>query len=388
MIAGPVLQDERPAAMAAGLAARTAIELRDVSVHYRTVRALSAVSLAIRKGEFFSLLGPSGCGKSTLLGVIGGFLEPSAGDVLIDGRSVLRLAPYQRPVNTVFQSYALFPHMTVAENVGFGPRMTRAGKADIARRVQQALELVALGGYGERRPSELSGGQQQRVALARALVNRPEVLLLDEPLGALDLKMRKQMQLELIRIHREIGITFVYVTHDQEEAMTMSDRIAVMDAGSIVQLGTPRAIYDNPETLFVADFIGASNIFAGQLLERAGGVATVRLEDGPVVSASAHRLPPEARAVRVMIRPDQMTVTRQTKGAVEMNAITGTVINLAYLGTHTQLSVRTGSGREFLVTQSAHAGAPTPEPGAHVIVRWPAEAAHCYVLSTPSKQEA
>ncbi|MBV8913074.1 MAG: ABC transporter ATP-binding protein [Acetobacteraceae bacterium] len=384
MITGPVLEGERREAMAAGLEPATVIELRDVSVQYRTVHALSGVSLAIGKGEFFSLLGPSGCGKSTLLGVVGGFLQPSAGDVLIEGRSVLRLPPYRRPVNTVFQSYALFPHMTVAENVGFGPRMAGQRRDDVGRRVQEALQLVALGGYGKRRPSELSGGQQQRVALARALVNHPRVLLLDEPLGALDLKMRKQMQLELIRIHREIGITFVYVTHDQEEAMTMSDRIAVMDGGSIVQLGTPRAIYDNPESLFVADFIGASNVFAGELLERRGSTAIVRLEDGPVVTASAHRLPADARSVRVMVRPDQMGLTQGAKSPAEANTISGTVINLAYLGTHTQLSVRTGRGRELLVTSAA--ATPVPEPGAHVVVRWAADAAHCYDFSTPSKR--
>jgi spermidine/putrescine transport system ATP-binding protein len=380
---GPLLESERPQ-VAAGPLAPPAIELRGIDVRYRTVRALSGVSLEIRKGEFFSLLGPSGCGKSTLLAAIGGFIPPSDGDVLIEGRSVLRLAPYQRPVNTVFQSYALFPHMTVAENVGFGPRMAGSPRAETGRRVRDALELVALDGYQQRRPSELSGGQQQRVALARALVNRPRVLLLDEPLGALDLKMRKQMQLELIRIHREIGITFVYVTHDQEEAMTMSDRIAVMDRGAVIQLGTPRVIYDNPETLFVADFIGSSNIFPGEIVERRGSAVTVRLLQGPIVSASAHHLPTSVEKVSVMVRPDRIMLTRETGDPAEVNAIPGVVVNLAYLGTHTQLSVRTGSGREFLATQPAGGFGSTPEAGAHVVARWDLAAAHCYAAPHPS----
>src|SRR5258708_21421672 len=237
-----------------------AVELRGVSVRYKGVAALNGIDLAIRQGEFFSLLGSSGCGKTSTLNVIGGLVEPDAGDLLIEGRSMRHVPAHQRPVNTVFQSYALFPTMTGAENIGFGPRMNGKARAEIGRLVDEALRLVSLAGMQERRPSQLSGGQQQRVALARALVNRPSVLLLDEPLGALDLKLRKQMQLELSRIQREVGITFVYVTHDQDKAMTMPDRIAVMESGHVEHIGPPTQRYENPATVFVAEFLGASNL--------------------------------------------------------------------------------------------------------------------------------
>src|SRR5262245_42299173 len=295
-------------------ARRLAVELRQVTTRYKGVAALNGIDLGIGEGEFFSLLGPSGCGKTTTLNIVGGFLQPDAGDVLIQGRSVRHMPAYRRPVNTVFQSYALFPHMTVAENVGFGPRMAGEPRGEVARRVREALSLVSLSDLGSRRPDQLSGGQQQRVAVARALVNHPAVLLLDEPLGALDLKLRKQMQLELARIQREVGITFVYVTHDQEEAMTMSDRIAVMNRGSVMQVGTPQQIYEHPSSLFVADFIGSSNVFTGELSGTAGPLCEVTLAPGHVIRVPAPTTA-RGRRVSVVVRPDHMGLAAAAPGA-------------------------------------------------------------------------
>ena len=239
------------------------VRLERVSKFFGDVPAVDDLSLDIAEGEFFSLLGPSGCGKTTTLRMIGGFEDPSLGTVYLGGRDVTDLPPYRRDVNTVFQSYALFPHLDVFENVAFGLRRKKVGGKDIGQRVRDAMSLVDLEGFEKRKPSQMSGGQQQRVALARALVNRPKVLLLDEPLGALDLKLRKQMQLELKRIQEEVGITFIYVTHDQEEAMTMSDRLAVMRRGQIEQIGAPELVYESPATEFVAGFLGASNLLDG-----------------------------------------------------------------------------------------------------------------------------
>src|SRR5512139_2334710 len=269
--------------------AAIAVELRNVVKEFaepekkgEAFAAVNHVDLQIHDGEFFSLLGPSGCGKTTSLRMIAGFELPTAGEVLIHSKAMGKTPPYQRPVNTVFQSYALFPHMTIFDNVAFGLQMKSVSKADIAPRVKEALAMVRLPGYENRKPKQLSGGQQQRVALARALVNRPEVLLLDEPLGALDLKLRKEMQLELKALQREVGITFVYVTHDQEEALTMSDVIVVMRDGRIQQQGTPPVLYERPVNRFVAGFIGNSNFVQGTLQshEPATGRATVDLADG------------------------------------------------------------------------------------------------------------
>jgi spermidine/putrescine transport system ATP-binding protein len=284
-----------------------AIELRNVSKTFGESRALEDVSLDIARGEFFSLLGPSGCGKTTLLNLIGGFAVPSRGDVMIDGKSVADVPPYERPVNTVFQSYALFPHMTVAENVKFGLRMKGVGRAERQAVAAEMLRMVSLSGYEGRRPGQLSGGQRQRVALARALVNRPSVLLLDEPLGALDLKLRKQMQIELTRLQRQVGITFVYVTHDQEEAMAMSDRIAVMDGGRLLQVGTPGEIYDRPSHRFVMEFIGAANSFAGRLGGRRGNSSARRIPSPDVWAAEEVTLGKSmsmASGVSVVASPD------------------------------------------------------------------------------------
>ena len=269
--------------------ARAAVHVADLRKHYGDVAAVNDVELTVRAGEFFTLLGPSGSGKTSLLRLIAGFERPDAGRIELGGRDVTRTPPYARNVNTVFQDYALFPHMTVTENIEYGLRVRRVDKAARRERAGRALEMVRLAGLGERKPAQLSGGQRQRVALARAIVNEPEVLLLDEPLGALDLKLRQEMQLELLRVQREVGITFIYVTHDQEEALTMSDRIAVLHQGQIEQVGEPIEVYERPRTPFVAGFIGVSN-----LIERDGSLITVRpekivlLDDGEPEPAGGH----------------------------------------------------------------------------------------------------
>jgi len=375
------------ASVASRPSARNAVEVKGVTIRYKGVTALNNVDIAIREGEFFSLLGPSGCGKTTTLSTVGGFVQPDSGDVLIEGRSVLGTPPYRRPVNTVFQSYALFPHMTVAENIGFGPRMAGLARDEIARRVEDALQLVSLSGMGERRPSQLSGGQQQRVALARALVNRPAVLLLDEPLGALDLKLRKQMQLELSRIQREVGITFVYVTHDQEEAMTMSDRIAVMSHGSVVQIGTPQEIYERPATLFVADFIGLSNILTGEVLDRVG---SVRLAGGTVVRVPAGAAARVGSKVAVVVRPDHMSLSPSPPGG-DANAIRGRITKLSFLGTHLQISVAIEAHVEIVVSRPLapeEQGDPLPERGDQVLVTWAVARSFCFPDTERLQSEA
>ena len=381
---------EQSASALSAASKRNAVEVKGVTIRYKGVTALDNVDIAIREGEFFSLLGPSGCGKTTTLSTIGGFVQPDAGDVLIEGRSVLGTPPYRRPVNTVFQSYALFPHMTVAENIGFGPRMAGIPRDEIARRVEDALRLVSLSGMGERRPSQLSGGQQQRVALARALVNRPAVLLLDEPLGALDLKLRKQMQLELSRIQREVGITFVYVTHDQEEAMTMSDRIAVMSQGSVMQIGTPQEIYDRPATLFVADFIGLSNILKGEVLSAAGSSAAVRLATGTVVRVPAVPAAQAGGKVAVVVRPDHMSLSPAAPVG-DINAIQGRVTKLSFLGTHLQISVAIGAHVDIVVSRPVatdEQSAPLPERGDEVLVTWAVARSFCFTDTERLQSEA
>jgi len=298
------------------------VELRQLTKHFGSVVAVRDVSLEVGEGEFVSLLGPSGCGKTTTLRMIAGFEEPTSGDIFIGGRSVQGLPPYRRPVNTVFQHYALFPHVTVFENVAYGLRRKGLAKPGIASEVEAALRLVGLAGMGARYPQQLSGGQQQRVALARALVNKPRVLLLDEPLGALDLKLRKQMQLELKKLQEEIGIAFLYVTHDQEEALTLSDRIGLMSGGSLVQLGTPREIYHGPATRFVADFIGESNLVPGE-----------RAPDGrwAVPGGLSVVLPEGAGTGAVLcVRPEEVRIAREPLGVA--NCFPATVQRTVYLG--------------------------------------------------------
>ncbi|HET6380955.1 MAG TPA: ABC transporter ATP-binding protein [candidate division Zixibacteria bacterium] len=328
------------------------VRLERVTKKFHEVVAVDDLSLDIERGSFFSLLGPSGCGKTTTLRMIGGFEEPTSGTIYLGRQDVTELPPFRRDVNTVFQSYALFPHLTVFENVAFGLRRRGVANDEVRRRVGEMLDLVELPGYERRRPSQLSGGQQQRVALARALINRPRVLLLDEPLGALDLKLRKQMQIELKRIQTEVGITFVYVTHDQEEAMTMSDRIAVMRAGKIEQMGTPEELYERPRTAFVAGFLGVSNLLDGEVLGREGPWLAVRLADGSVLRAPSEGVN-GAAAVRVGVRPEKLRVepaeatTSGGDGAV--NSLGGTVLDASYIGVSTQYLIQTNDGHRMVV---------------------------------------
>ena len=320
------------------------IRLSGVSKRFGDVRAVDDITLEIRSGEFFSLLGPSGCGKTTTLRMIGGFELPTSGTIELRGVDMTMAPPDKRPVNMVFQSYALFPHLNVHDNIAFGLRRHKVDEAEVKVRVAEALELVHLASYGKRKPNELSGGQQQRVALARALVNRPQVLLLDEPLGALDLKLRKNLQLELKRVQIEVGITFVYVTHDQEEALTMSDRIAVMHAGKVEQLGLPEELYDHPTTRFVADFMGTTNLLRGTVESVDGGVAAVRLDGGDACRAAAS---PDAGvapgdAIEISIRPQ--TVALGGPGGGGPGAIQGRVEQSAFLGAGIQYLVRIQGG--------------------------------------------
>jgi spermidine/putrescine transport system ATP-binding protein len=318
------------------------IELRNVTKAFGSVVAVNDLTLSVEPGEFLTLLGPSGCGKTTTLRMIGGFELPSAGSLRINGEEMGNRPPYRRPVNTVFQNYALFPHLNVGQNIGYGLEMARVPKNERTRRVAEALEMVRLPQVEERKPSELSGGQQQRVALARALVNRPEVLLLDEPLGALDLKLRKAMQLELKRLNRDVGATFVYVTHDQEEALTMSDRIAVMSDGRILQVGTPDEIYERPRNRFVADFIGQTNFLEGSLVVIDGGLATIDMEGaGHVRGCLPDGMHPSG-AVTMAVRPERAFLANDVDGGApaNWNHLSGTVAEVIYLGTHTQYAVQ------------------------------------------------
>jgi spermidine/putrescine transport system ATP-binding protein len=327
------------------------IRLSQLSKHFREVRAVDRVSLDIHTGEFFSMLGPSGCGKTTTLRMIGGFELPTAGRIELRGRDVTMDPPDKRPVNMVFQNYALFPHLDVHENIAFGLRRKGVDKPDATRRVGEALELVHLAGYDKRKPNQLSGGQQQRVALARALVNRPNVLLLDEPLGALDLKLRKALQLELKRVQSEVGITFVYVTHDQEEALTMSDRIAVMRGGQVEQLGTPEELYERPRTRFVADFIGTSNLLRGSVESVADGRAVVRLATGEACLTTVQPDVTAGRTVELSIRPEAIALHEQNGAgpSTAPGAFSATVEQVAYLGGNVQYLVRSTGGQSITV---------------------------------------
>jgi spermidine/putrescine transport system ATP-binding protein len=368
-----------------------AIELVGVEKEFAAgghdVRAVEHVDLRIAEGEFFSLLGPSGCGKTTTLRMIAGFEEPTNGQILLHGRDMVGVPPFRRDVNMVFQQYALFPHMDVFENVAFGLRRKKVDKGEIKRRVAEALALVELEGRETRKPRQLSGGQQQRVALARALVNRPRALLLDEPLGALDLKLRQAMQLELKRIQREVGITFVYVTHDQEEALTMSDRLVVMNAGRIEQLGSPRELYEHPATRFVANFIGTSNVLTGQLERRGDAWALAGLgPDERVLIADPGQAGP-GQEVELAVRPEKILLrTEQDPPPPDRCALRVDVTEVVYLGTSTQYRAATGAGQAVAVyRQNASAN-----PGADVLagqvgwLEWSPE--HSYVLGGGTKE--
>ena len=312
------------------MTADTAIEARDAVKAFgqgaTAVRALDNVSITIRKGEFFTLLGPSGCGKTTLLRLIAGFETPTSGQILLDGQDITHLPPNKRPVNTVFQSYALFPHLTVAENVGFGLMMQGRPKSEVTARTAQMLALVKMEALAGRKTSQLSGGQQQRVALARALAPEPKVLLLDEPLSALDLQLRKEMQIELKRLQHETGITFVFVTHDQEEALTMSDRIGVMSAGKLLQVGTPRDIYDHPATAFVAGFVGTSNMLSAERSQQLLGVAEPH-----------------------SIRPERLRIVQHETGDTEIS-VPGVVSDIQYLGADCRVRVQLDDGTHLIAS--------------------------------------
>ena len=322
--------------------ASCAVELKNVSKYYGEVCALDNVSLQIKRGEFFCLLGPSGCGKTTTLNIVGGFIPLSRGEVYIDNKQVSDDPPYRRNVNTVFQNYALFPHMTVADNIAFGLRMKKVPRAEITQRVEEMLRMISMEWAGNRRARQLSGGQQQRVALVRALVNRPAVLLLDEPLGALDLKLRKQLQVELLNIQRKVGITFIHVTHDQEEAMSMSDRIAVMVEGRVAQIGSPSEIYYHPRNRFVADFIGESNFFVGKTKECAAGETVVDMPgfERPV-RAHCDQVLNAGQDATVMVRPERITVSLSKPEGAE-NVGKGVLVKASFMGMYTQLYVQLG----------------------------------------------
>ena len=350
-------------------ASQPEIGLIGLTKRFGDVVAVDDVSLTIGTGEFFSLLGPSGCGKTTTLRMLGGFDLPTSGTIELRGHDVTREPPDKRPVNMVFQSYALFPHLDVAGNIAFGLKRRGVDGAEIKRRTGAILELVHLAGYEKRRTHELSGGQQQRIALARALVNEPHVLLLDEPLGALDLKLRKRLQVELKRIQMDVGITFVYVTHDQEEALTMSDRIAVMNRGKVEQVGPPEDLYDRPATAFVADFIGTTNLLSGTVEGLDGSTAIVQLDSGERCRiASAGRA--TGQAVQLSIRPESITLDGSSDDVAAMAA---TIEQVAYLGAAVQYQIRTPGG--LALTVLAGKAGPRFESGHSVRLAWvPAEA--------------
>jgi spermidine/putrescine transport system ATP-binding protein len=350
-----------------------AIELINVTKRYGEAVALAGVSLEMAQGEFFCLLGPSGCGKTTTLNLIGGFIPMTSGELRIEGRVVNDLPPHRRNVNTVFQNYALFPHMTVGQNIAFGLRMESLSAEEIVKRTGEYLELVGLSGFGGRLPSQLSGGQQQRVALARALAKRPAVLLLDEPLGALDLKLRKQMQTELARIHRQVGTTFVFVTHDQEEALSMATRIAIMSEGNVVQLGTPREIYDRPVNRFVANFVGESNFIEG-VVRTVSGRAVFEVPGDGTVEAPAGAADGPAT---LMIRPEFLAL-RPTSAEATTPGINGHIVNVAFMGNHTRITVATGAGDLVVIRPHGSGGTAAVEEyglGEEVCVWWLGERA-------------
>jgi spermidine/putrescine transport system ATP-binding protein len=360
----------------------SSVRLQEVSKVFKETTAVDSISLEIKEGEFFSLLGPSGCGKTTTLRMIGGFEQPTEGSIFLGDEDVAGLPAYKRNVNTVFQSYALFPHLNVSENVAYGLKRRKVAGAEIAKRVDAILELVDLAGFGSRRINQLSGGQQQRVALARALVNRPGVLLLDEPLGALDLKLRKQMQLELKRIQAEVGITFIYVTHDQEEAMTMSNRIAVMDRGQLEQVGAPQDVYEFPATKFVAGFLGASNLLDGDIEGADGDRAKVRLAVGSTISLPADRLPSHRGAVEVGVRPEKLHIAKAGESNADRgeNAIDATVTVSTYTGVSTAYECRAADGSIVVVYVQNLGNAARPiGAGARVHISWDPE--HTFAVS-------
>ena len=357
------------------------VAVTDAVKKYDAVAALDGVTMTFRDGEFFGLLGPSGSGKTTLLRAIAGFVTLDRGQVLIDGQDVGGVPVHARNIGMVFQNYALFPHMSVAENVAFGLEVRGRAREEVAQRVKEALAMVRLGGLEQRKPKQLSGGQQQRVALARALVTRPKVLLLDEPLGALDLKLRKQMQLELKTIQQEVGITFIYVTHDQEEAMTMSDRLAVMRHGKTEQIGGPEEVYEHPATPFVAGFLGASNLLAGELKAQSNGTTQILTEGGSLVRAETDRIPDGLSGeVQVGVRPEKITlVLDEGEAPSDHNQVSGVVRMSTYIGVNYQYEVEGPGGHMLRVyVQNIGAAGSRPNAGDKVRLEWLPE--HTFVV--------
>jgi spermidine/putrescine ABC transporter ATP-binding subunit len=346
------------------------VEFRTVTKRFGDLTAVNGVSFQVRQGEFLSLLGPSGCGKTTSLRMIAGFEQPDEGEILIGGVDAVGTPPYRRDVNTVFQQYALFPHMSILDNVAYGMKQRGVARGERYSRAREALELVRLTGRDKHRPSMLSGGQQQRVALARALVNRPRVLLLDEPLGALDLKLRKEMQIELTRIQQQVGITFVYVTHDQGEALSMSDRIAVMSDGVIEQLDTPAEIYDRPRTAFVADFIGEMNFLEGTVTE--AGSDEYDLDTGSGIVVRAHGKADKGRPAKVGIRPARLRIAREpVHGSV--NVARAKVDTKMYLGDEVQVVVTLDDGTQMVIREQRTGGDTSQDrirPGDQITIQW------------------
>jgi spermidine/putrescine transport system ATP-binding protein len=361
-------------------AAPPSVRLEAVTKRFGDFAAVRDVSLDIPRGEFFTMLGPSGCGKTTTLRMVAGFEEPSEGRVLLDGEDVTGRPAFKRSTNTVFQSYALFPHLSVEKNVAFGLQRKKVDRDEVRRRVAEELERVGLAAEAKRRPAQLSGGQQQRVALARALVNRPAVLLLDEPLGALDLKLRKQLQVELKRIQREVGITFMYVTHDQEEALTMSDRIAVMNLGVIEQVAEPETVYERPATTFVAGFIGVSNLMPGVVTSANGATAELRLDAGPTVRTAESGGARQGERAHAVVRPEKLALHASGPAAHDGRAsVEGHVESSLYLGTATQMVVRLGDGTRMTVlvpNADLEARRTLPSPGDAAQLSWSDENIH------------
>jgi len=359
------------------------IEFRGVTKRFDDVVAVDDVSLTVERGAFFSFLGPSGCGKTTSLRLIAGFDQPTEGGVFIGGNSVVGIPSHKRPVNMVFQQYALFPHMDVTENIGYGLRQRNPKplKQEIIKRVDETLEMVRLSGYGKRRVWELSGGQQQRVALARALINHPTCLLLDEPLAALDRKLRREMQIELQTLQREVGITFILVTHDQEEALSMSDRICIMREGQIIQSGSPRELYDEPVNRYVADFVGKTNFFSGEVVEVNDSGISIKTDSGQVLFGTQPQgapLPAKGSKACAAVRPEMIAITAADEANNDSNiAIQGRVMNVIFLGEHSEYLIATEGYGDVMVLspKSIESTKRSFTPGDNVSISWRPEAA-------------